>query len=116
METIRPHGGTLINREVSGAEREALLSRAGELERIDLNAREISDLEMIGIGAFSPLTGFMKRADYESVRDGKHLASGLPWTIPITLSVSEAEAERYREGDDIALYQDGEHLLGLLHL
>src|SRR2546430_1949227 len=111
METIRPHGGTLINREVSGAEREALLSRAEQLEKIELNAREISDLEMIGIGAFSPLVGFMLRADYESVRDNKHLASGLPWTIPITLSVKAEDAGRYREGKEIALYQGKDHLL-----
>src|ERR1051326_2783101 len=116
MDMIRPHGGTLINREVSGAERESLINSARDMERINLNAREVSDLEMIGVGTFSPLIGFMGRADYENVRDHKHLANGLPWTIPITLSVSQADADRYREGKQIALYQEGDHLLGVLTL
>src|SRR5262249_27789564 len=116
METIKPHGGALINREASGEQREELLRKAVDMERIELNAREISDLEMIGVGTFSPLTGFMCRKDYESVRDEKHLASGLPWTIPITLSVKKEEADRFQEGKEIALHQTNDHLLGILHL
>ncbi|MEW6729705.1 MAG: sulfate adenylyltransferase [Acidobacteriota bacterium] len=117
MEAIRPHGGTLINREVSGTQREELIARAAKMPRIMLNLREVSDLEMIAIGAFSPLTGFMCRADYESTRDHKHLANGLPWTIPITLSAHPEEAEQFREGQEIALYQESsDHLLGVLNL
>jgi sulfate adenylyltransferase len=113
---IKPHGGELVNREVSGDERATLMARAKEMARIELNAREVSDIEMIAVGAFSPLTGFMGRADYENVRDNKHLANGLPWTIPITLSVPASDGENYQIGKQIALYQNSEHLLAILDL
>ncbi|MBL8149835.1 MAG: sulfate adenylyltransferase [Blastocatellia bacterium] len=116
MQPIKPHGGILINREASKQEREQLIERAPNMSRIELNQREVSDIEMIAVGAFSPLTGFMNRADYESVRDNKHLASGLPWTIPVTLSVKSQEADKYKEGSQVALYQGKEHLLAILNL
>ena len=58
-----------------------------------LGAREIADLEMLASGAFSPLTGFMGEADYNRSRDEMRLASGVPWSIPITLGVDEATAQ-----------------------
>ncbi len=116
METIPAHGGRLINRELSGVERETLLERIPAMPRLTLRAREISDLEMIANGAFSPLQGFMCEDDYIAVRGNKHLASGLPWTIPITLSASDDFAATVKEGQDIALYADDEHVLGVLHL
>ena len=116
METIPAHGGRLINRELSGVERETLLERVPEMARIDLRAREVSDLEMIANGAFSPLEGFMCEDDYVSVRGNKHLASGLPWTIPVTLSASDDLAGGLKEGSDVALYAADDHLLGVLHL
>lgn len=116
METIPAHGGRLINRETTGVERETLLERAPAMPRINLRAREISDLEMIANGAFSPLEGFMCEDDYVAVRGNMHLASGLPWTIPVTLSASDDLAERLTEGSDVALYSIDDHLLGVLHL
>ena len=115
MKLIKPHGGSLINREVTGPERERLVQLSSKLPVIQLNAREISDLELIANGAFSPLEGFLSKADYISVRDNLRLANGLPWSIPVTLSVIEGEAMKLSEGQDVALYQ-GEHLLGVLHL
>ena len=67
METIKPHGGVLINREATGAERDELIARAASLPTITLDERQISDLEMIAVGAFSPLEGFMTKADYTRV-------------------------------------------------
>jgi sulfate adenylyltransferase len=116
METISAHGGRLINRELAGVERETLLERVPEMTRINLRAREVSDLEMIANGAFSPLEGFMCEDDYVSVRGNKHLSSGLPWTIPVTLSAADDLAGGLKEGSDVALYADGDHLLGVLHL
>jgi sulfate adenylyltransferase len=115
MKLIKPHGGSLVNREVTGTEREQLVQSASKLPAIKLNAREISDLELIANGAFSPLEGFLSEADYFSVRDEMRLANGLPWSIPVTLSVTGEEANKLTEGQDVALYQ-GEHLLGILHL
>src|ERR1051325_9025872 len=116
METIAAHGGRLINRELTGVEREALLEQAPAMPRLTLKAREISDLEMIANGAFSPLEGFMCEEDYIAVRGNKHLASGLPWTIPITLSANDGFAATLKEGDGVALTAYDDHLLGVLHL
>jgi sulfate adenylyltransferase len=115
MKLIRPHGGTLVNREVTGIERETLIEAATEMPALRLNAREISDLEMIATGAYSPLEGFLGAADYRSVCANMRLANGVAWPIPITLSVTSAEADTLGEGRDVALYQDA-HLLGVLHL
>jgi sulfate adenylyltransferase len=116
METIPAHGGRLINREIAGVERETLLERVPAMPRITLRPREVSDLEMIANGAFSPLEGFMCEDDYVTVRGNMHLASGLPWTIPVTLSTSEEFAGGLQEGSDVALFAGDDHLLGVLHL
>lgn len=116
METIPAHGGRLINRELSGVQRETLVERAPSMPRITLRPREVSDLEMIANGAFSPLEGFMCEDDYIAVRGNMHLASGLPWTIPVTLSTSEDFAGELEEGSDVALFAGEDHLLGVLHL
>jgi sulfate adenylyltransferase len=116
METIPAHGGRLINRELTGVERETLLERVPSMQKMRLKPREISDLEMIANGAFSPLKGFMCEDDYIAVRGNKHLTSGLPWTIPVTLSATDEMAQSFEEGHEIALYASDDHLLGVLHL
>ncbi len=113
---IAPHGGRLIDRVAQGDERAALIDRAATLPRLRLNARELSDIEMIADGAFSPLDGFMTRATYESVRDTMHLPSGLPWSLPITLSASADAADAYREGSDIALYDETDTLVAVMRV
>jgi sulfate adenylyltransferase len=113
---IEPHGGRLINREVCGREREELEGRLPSLPRVFLRPREVSDIEMIAVGAYSPLEGFMTKDDYESVLHNMRLANGLPWTIPITLSVSEEEARKLKEGEDIALANSAGEILAVLHL
>jgi sulfate adenylyltransferase len=115
MKLIRPHGGTLVNREVTGLERERLLQAASSMPRLHLNAREISDLEMIATGAYSPLEGFLDRSDYRSVCSSMRLANGIAWPIPITLSVTNQQASKFHQFEDLALYQ-ADHLLGILHL
>jgi sulfate adenylyltransferase len=113
---IEPHGGTLINRIVDGETKNKLEQKARGLEQITINSREISDLEMIATGGLSPLEGFMNKQDYASVVDLMRLKNGLPWTIPITLSVARKDAERLKEGSDVALINEQEVLLGILHL
>ncbi len=115
MKLIKPHGGKLVNREVTGPERQRLIDQSSTLPRLQLETRATSDLAMIAIGAYSPLEGFLDSRNYKSVLRLMRLANGTPWTIPITLAVSDEEAGRLREGTDVALYQD-EHLLGVLHL
>ena len=78
-ETIPAHGGELIDLTVRGDERETLRERAAALPTLRLNDRTVSDLELLGNGGFSPLRGFMGRADYDAVVEAMRLASGLPW-------------------------------------
>lgn len=112
---IKPHGGKLINKTVTGIERESLLRTATELPAIRLNAREISDLELIANGAYSPLEGFLCQADYRSVCANMRLADGIAWSVPVTLSANNETSSLLNEGSDVALYQEN-HLLGVLHL
>jgi len=113
---VRPHGGALVDRVLRGMLREVALERAASLKRITLNPVSISDLELIAVGAFSPLTGFLGKADYESVVEHMRLANGIVWTIPITLPVTEEEASRLREGEEVALVEPGGRILGILEL
>jgi len=115
MKLIRPHGGKLINREVTGPERERFINAAAEMPALQLNAREVSDLEMIATGAYSPIEGFLNPSDYSSVCANMRLANGIAWPIPITLSVTDEQASSFRQFEDLALYQ-GDYLLGILHL
>ncbi|MEO1008564.1 MAG: sulfate adenylyltransferase [Planctomycetota bacterium] len=99
---IQPHGGTLVDRVATGARRDELIQEASGLPRIELSAKQSCDVEMIGMGAFSPLTGFMGSADFDGVVGGMRLASGVRWPIPITLSVDGAGAPK--AGDRVALH------------
>ncbi len=113
---IEPHGGKLINRIAKGVQKEELKDRASSLKKVSLTARLFSDVEMISIGAFSPLEGFMKRDDYESVVSKKHLKNGLAWTIPVTLAVEKEEAVSLKENEDIALLNPYGMVVAILHL
>lgn len=100
---IAPHGGELIINMATEAERPELEERARTLPRITVGSRQLADLEMLSNGAYSPLGGFMTRADYINVVDTMHLSNGLPWSIPITLSVSSEQATSLKEGSQVAL-------------
>ncbi|VXD25844.1 Sulfate adenylyltransferase [Planktothrix serta PCC 8927] len=98
LDAIAPHGGHLINRIATPDQRQEFLDKREHLPRVQLDERSLSDLELIAIGGFSPLTGFMEQADYKTVVDQMHLSNGLPWSIPITLSVSEEVASNLKVG------------------
>lgn len=100
FSTSIPHGGILVNRENHSAE---ALKQAEQLPALTVSDWSISDLELIGIGGFSPLTGFMGKQDYETVVENMRLSNGLVWSIPITLPVTEEEAERFETGETLAL-------------
>ena len=116
MSLIAPHGGTLIDREARGAERERLLRAAAKLPSVVLNARAEADLELIAVGALSPLEGFLGERDYLSVRDGRRLANGLVWSIPVTLSATAEERAKLRIGEDVALRARTGRVVAVLHL
>ncbi len=110
----QPHGGTLVNRLAPPERTAELKAQARELTAIILNGFELSDLEMIAIGAFSPLEGFMTRADLESVVRRLHLANGLAWTLPVTLAVSEAQARELLHKPRVTLADPEGEPVGLL--
>ncbi len=105
---VNPHGSNdlkplLLQGKALDDERK----RAKTLPSIKMSSREVGDVIMLGIGGFTPLTGFMTRADWEGVCDGMKMANGLFWPIPITLSTDQVTANGIKEGADIAL-ADGE--------
>ncbi len=105
---VRPHGGgELKPLLLQGEALKAELARAATLPKVRLSSRETGDLIMMGIGGFTPLDGFMTRADWEGVCDGYKMASGLFWPIPVTLSTDQATADGIKVGADVALV-DGE--------
>lgn len=115
-DNIPPHGGQLINRIATAQERQEFQEQGEKLPRVQLDDRQLSDLVMIAIGGFSPLTGFMEQADYEPVVTDMRLASGLPWSIPITLSVTETVAEPLKEGSWVRLDDQSGRFVGVLEL
>lgn len=103
---VPPHGGTLTPRLVPPEEVADRRAAAAELPRLYLGSREVSDLLMIGMGAFSPLIGFMGQDDYRGSLHDLHLANGILWPIPITLTVKEEVAKGLREGCRVALVEE----------
>jgi sulfate adenylyltransferase len=101
---VKPHGGgalkpLLLSGDALAAER----TRAATLPQLRVSSREKGDLIMLGIGGFTPLAGFMTRADWQGVCDGYRTAAGLFWPIPITLSADKAAADGIKTGADVAL-------------
>jgi sulfate adenylyltransferase len=113
---MQPHGGTLINRLLSAEEAADWGARAPILPTLTLGRRELLDLNLLGIGAFSPLTGYMTGPDYRSVVQSMHLANGIAWSMPIVLPVSKAFADPLRDGQTVLLKDDQNRSIGLLDL
>ncbi|MEB3101800.1 sulfate adenylyltransferase [Ferviditalea candida] len=101
MKFSLPHGGTLVNRFESGQD------YASVKVEVELDHTALSDLELIAIGAYSPLTGFMGEKDYHHVLNHMKLAGGKVWSIPITLPVDKQQAERIETGQKVKLARHG---------
>jgi len=115
MKLINPHGGTLVNRELPESERSKWITAAARLPKLELSARIVSDLELIAVGAFSPLEGFLDESDYHSVVSKMRLANGAAWSIPVTLPVSREKANEIYIGGEVALYFQSQ-LIAILHV
>ncbi len=101
---IEPHGGKgLTCCLLEGAELEQEKKKAADLKKITISPREEGDIIMMGIGGFSPLTGFMTRSDWKGVCDNFLTADGTFWPIPVTLSTDKADADLIADGEEIAL-------------
>jgi sulfate adenylyltransferase len=117
MALVRPHGGRELNPLLLEGKAQAdELQRARSLPQIKVSSREKGDIIMLGIGGFTPLDGFMTRADWEGVCDGMKTANGLFWPIPITLSVAKATADTLKTGQEVALIdpENGETLATMM--
>jgi sulfate adenylyltransferase len=110
--SIEPHGGKLVDRRVTGEARKRLISEAGKLPRVNLLDWQVSDLDMIAVGAMSPITGFMGKADYESVVKDMRLANGTVWSLPVCLRVKRDVAETIKSR--AALHAPGGKLLAVM--
>lgn len=113
------HGGALVDRVLRGGLREAAHERALAMPKVYLSPMAASDLELIAVGAFSPLTGFMTSDQYRTTLDDMRLPNGLAWTIPVTLPVEQEQADALREGQEIALVEltdSGQNVMGIMEL
>jgi sulfate adenylyltransferase len=113
---IAPHGGTLVDLIVDAERAAEMREQSRDWPSVDLAPRHLCDYELLVNGGFSPLTGFLGKADYESVRDEMRLADGTLWPIPITLDVPEETAKSLSEGGMLALRDDEGVMLGALRV
>jgi len=114
---IPPHGGgELVDLRVPQAERPTLLNFAKKLKKLALDARELTDLELLAIGGYSPLRGFMTEAQCRAVVDDMHLPGGVPWTVPVVLSADREFADSLSDGEEIALTDSEGNVRALLEV
>ena len=113
---VAPHGGELVDRFAPVEAWEALAEKARGLVAVGLDARAEADLERLATGAFSPLKGFMGSKDYLRVVREMRLENGLPWPMPVTLSVTPEEAAHLVVGQEIALRARDGALVGVLEI
>ncbi|MBK9136642.1 MAG: sulfate adenylyltransferase [Betaproteobacteria bacterium] len=115
---VRPHGGGALKPLLlEGAAAAAERQRAAGMPQVRVSSRERGDILMLGIGGFTPLDGFMGEADWRGACDHMKLSDGLFWPIPITLSVSEADAALIPPGGEVALLDpDDGHVLATMQV
>ena len=111
MALVNPHGSKkqLMPLLLTGAEREDEIKRAQGLTRVNISSKESGDILMLGMGAFTPLDGFMRKDDYDGCVEEMKLRKvdpGTMWPLPVTLAVDEETRKTFKEGDDIALYDE----------
>jgi sulfate adenylyltransferase len=106
-DAIPAHGGKLVDLVLPPHEAGAAADEAENLPKHTLTERDLADLEMLANGAMSPLTGFMDEKDYRSVIEDVRLANGVPWSIPITLNVSDDDVKRFGRSASVALQTGG---------
>jgi len=113
---IHPHGGKLVDRVLWGDCRQEALERVKTLPSLLISNESISDVENIATGVFSPLEGFIGRADFRNILNEMRLQNDLPWTIPIVLDARRDEAAGFEEGQDIVLRSENGRPVAILHL
>ncbi len=113
---IEPHGGTLRNLVVDADRAEQLKAQSADFPSVTLSHRQLCDLELLMNGAFSPLGGFMHRAQYDSVVADMRLPDGALWPVPVTLDISESLAGKLGPGERVALRDNEGFMLAVLNV
>lgn len=108
--------GKLVNLVVDNERGRLLKTVSQDLPDVVLNDRQLCDFEMLATGAFSPLTGFMNRPDYESVLDRMRLQNGQLWPVPICLAISDAAARNLEAGQSLAVRDPEGFMLAVMHV
>ncbi|HEY9675938.1 MAG TPA: sulfate adenylyltransferase [Waterburya sp.] len=111
---IQPHGGKLVDRNLQAFERQTAFENAHALPRITLSQRNLSDLECIATGVYSPLEGFVDEEEYYNIINHTRLSNGLAWSIPVTLQISETVSQRCRLDSEIALAHPNGDILAVM--
>ncbi|MBN2139554.1 MAG: sulfate adenylyltransferase [Desulfovibrionaceae bacterium] len=105
---VPPHGGKgLVCCLLEGAQRDAELKKAEGLRKVEITSQEKGDLIMMGIGGFSPLNGFMSKADWKGVCEKLMLSDGTFWPIPVMLTCTDDDAKAIKAGDEVTLERNG---------
>ncbi len=114
---IEPHGGKLVNKIATEEEKKEWLNKSKELKSISVTYFDLSELENIATGLFSPLEGFMTKEDYDSVLNSMRLSNGTVWSIPIILSVKKEIADELKVGEDVLIKNEEDSKeYAILHL
>ncbi|POZ88405.1 sulfate adenylyltransferase [Petrotoga sibirica DSM 13575] len=114
---IEPHGGKLVNKIATEEEKKEWLKRSKDLKSVDVTYFDLSELENIATGLFSPLEGFMTKEDYDSVLNDMRLSNGTVWSIPIILSVKKEIADELKVGEDVLIKNEEDSKeYAILHL
>ncbi len=111
-----PHGGSLVDLMVNDERAVVIKDIALKLPDLTLNERQLCDLELLATGAFSPLQGFMTRADYEPVLDRMRLQNDVLWPMPVCLSISDTQARSIEAGQSVVIRDPEGFLLAIIHV
>ena len=114
--SIMPHGGSLVNCFAEGDELKSLLEESKKLSSITVSRKVLCDLEMLAIGAFSPLKGFVNKKEHDSIVENMRLPNGLVWPIPIALQVNKETYEKVKNQKKIALNDESNTTVAVLNL
>tara|TARA_Y100000590_G_scaffold469645_1_gene658862 strand:+ start:604 stop:2841 length:2238 start_codon:yes stop_codon:yes gene_type:complete len=113
LSVVKPNGGKLVDRIYEG---KIDINYFNSLQKIKLNANQQLDIEQIAIGTYSPLEGFMKKSELESVLNSLRLPGGTIWPLPILLDIDKEKSKKINEGDEVALFSENNELLGSIKI
>ncbi|MFX1279839.1 MAG: sulfate adenylyltransferase [Promethearchaeota archaeon] len=113
---IKPHGGTLVNKELPRFEKERILGEINDFERIKVRPETLKVIKNISFGVFSPLEGFMNENDYHYVLDTMYLENDIAWPFPITLDVSNEEIKNLKADDQVILTNGNDIPIALMNI